>query len=168
MEITRGDIFYIGIPGGTGHEMLKSRPGVVISGDALNKSSTCVTVVMCSASNKRDLPEHIVLRSTPLISTAMCEHIYTVDKSRLEQRMGRCSKSELAAIDIGIMAALGLDAYGLARPVEADEEEAPVCGPFPLVEPNMELAIARIERDTYKRLYESLMDRMSMERRTGA
>lgn len=81
MEITRGDIFYIGIPGGTGHEMLKSRPGVVISGDALNKSSTCVTVVMCSASNKRDLPEHIVLRSTPLISTAMCEHIYTVDKS---------------------------------------------------------------------------------------
>lgn len=167
-EIKRGDIYYVAIPYATGHEMEKDRPAIIVSCDELNRTSTCVAVVMCSASNKRDLPEHIVIRSTPLISTAMCEHIYTVDKSRLERHMGHCSKSELAAIDIGIMTAVGLDAYDLARPMETAEEETPVCEPFPLVEPNMELDIARIERDTYKRLYESLMDRMSMERRAGA
>lgn len=168
MEFNRGDIFYINVPSGTGHEMLKSRPAVVASCDELNRTSPCVTVVMCSASSKRDLPEHIVIRSTPLISTAMCEHIYTVDKSRAERHLGHCTKSELASIDIGIMAGLGLGAYDLARPLEDAPEERPVCEDFPLIQPNMELAIVQTERDTYKRLYESLMDRMSMERRAGA
>lgn len=167
-EIRRGDIYYVTIPYATGHEMKKDRPAIVVSCDELNKKSTCVTVVMCSTSNKRDLPEHITIRSTPVPSTAMCEHIYTVDKSRLENPCGHCTKAEMAAIDIGIMAGLGLGAYDLARPVEEAEEEPPVCGPFPLIQPNMELAVTQAERDTYKRLYESLLDRMTMERRAGA
>lgn len=32
----------------------------------------------------------------------------------------------------------------------------------------MELAIVQVERDTYKSMYESLLDRMTMERRAGA
>lgn len=168
MEIKRGDIFYIDIPGGTGHEMLKSRPGVVISSDALNKTGTCVTVVMCSASSKRDLPGHIVIRSTPLISTAMCEHIYTIDKSRLERQMGRCSKSEMAALDIGIMSSLGLGAYDLARPTEAAPAEQQSGDTGEAISPALALVRAEAERDTYKGLYERLLDSMSMERRIGA
>ena len=166
--IKRGDIFYIRIPCATGHEIEKDRPGIVVSCDELNRSSPCVAVVMCSASNKRDLPEHITIRSTPVQSTALCEHIYTVDKSRLGKFVGRCTKAEIAALDIGIMSALALGAYDLARPVEAAAEAHPVEQPFPLVQPDMELAIAQMERDVYKRMYESLLDRMTMERRAGA
>lgn len=107
---------------------------------------------------------HITIRSTPVQSTALCEHIYTVDKSRLEKFVGRCTKSEMAAVDIGIISGLGLGAYDLARPAE----EHPVSEPFQLIKPDLELAIVQVERDTYKRMYESLLDRMTMERRAGA
>ena len=167
-EIKRGDIYYATIPCATGHEMKKDRPCVVVSCGELNRTSPCVTVVMCSTSNKHDLPEHITLRSTPAVSTAMCEHIYTVDRSRLERFLGRCTKGELEAVDIGIMAAMGLGAYDLARPAEEAVEDQAAEEPFPLIQPNMELAIVQVERDTYKRMYESLLDRMTMERRTGA
>ena len=167
-EIKRGDIFYVTIPYATGHEIEKDRPGIVVSCDELNRASPCVAVVMRSASNKRDLPEHITIRTTPVVSTALCEHIYTVDKSRLGKFVGRCTKAEIAALDIGIMSALALGAYDLARPVEAAAEAHPIEQPFPLVQPDMELAIVQVERDTYKSMYESLLDRMTMERRAGA
>ena len=167
-EIKRGDIFYVTIPYATGHEIEKDRPAIVVSCEELNRTSPCVTVVMCSASPKKELPEHITIRTTPVVSTALCEHIYTVDKSRLGKFVGRCTKAEIAALDIGIMSALALGAYDLARPVEAAAEAHPVEQPFPLVQPDMELAIAQMERDVYKSMYESLLDRITMERRAGA
>ena len=165
--ILRGEIYYVAIPYATGHEMEKDRPAIVVSCEELNQTSPCVAVVMCSASPKKELPEHITIRTTPVVSTALCEHIYTVDKSRLGKFVGRCTKAEIAALDIGIMSALALGAYDLARPVEAATEAHPVEQPFPLVQPDMELAIVQVERDTYKSMYESLLDRMTMERRAG-
>ena len=166
--ILRGEIYYVAIPYATGHEMEKDRPAIVVSCEELNRTSPCVAVVMCSASPKKELPEHITIRTTPVVSTALCEHIYTVDKSRLRRYVGRCTRAELAQVDIGIISALALGAYGLARPEEAAAEAHPVEQPFPLVQPDMELAIAQVERDVYKSLYESLLDRMTMERRAGA
>lgn len=166
--ILRGEIYYVAIPYATGHEMEKDRPAIVVSCEELNRTSPCVAVVMCSASPKKELPEHITIRTTPVVSTALCEHIYTVDKSRLGKFVGRCTKAEIAALDIGIMSALALGAYDLARPVEASAEAHPVEQPFQLVQPDMELAIVQVERDTYKSMYESLLDRMTMERRAGA
>ena len=166
-EIKRGDIFYVTIPYATGHEIEKDRPGIVVSCEELNRNSPCVAMVMCSASSKKYLPEHITIRTTPVVSTALCEHIYTVDKSRLGKFVGRCTKAEIAALDIGIMSALALGAYDLARPVEAATEAHPIEQPFPLVQTDMELAIVQVERDTYKSMYESLLDRMTMERRAG-
>ena len=168
LKINRGDIFYVTIPYATGHEIEKDRPAIVVSCEELNRTSPCVAVVMCSASPKKELPEHITIRTTPVVSTALCEHIYTVDKSRLGKFVGRCTKAEIAALDIGIMSALALGAYDLARPVEAAAEAHPIEKPFPLVQPDMELAIVQVERDTYKSMYESLLDRMTMERRAGA
>ena len=167
-EIKRGEIYYIEIPHATGHEMEKTRPGIVVSCDELNRTSQCVAVVMCSASSKRELPEHITIRSTPVVSAAMCEHIYTVDKSRVSRFLGSCTKAEMAALEIGMMSAFGMGGYGLARPETEAEEEPAERETAPQVQPNLELAVVRTERDTYKRMYESLLDRMSMERRAGA
>ena len=167
-EIKRGDIYFTAIPCATGHEMMKDRPAIVVSCEELNETSPCVVVVMCSASNSRELPEHITVRSTPVPSTALCEHIYTVDKSRLEARCGRCTDAEMAAVEIGIMAGLGMDVKGLARPVEefsgggAGSDQA---GKMPASE---ELVRIRTERDVYRGMYERLLDSMSMERRPGA
>lgn len=47
----RGDIYYIEIndEGVTGHEMMKSRPGIIVSRDDHNEAAETVQVVYCSA-----------------------------------------------------------------------------------------------------------------------
>lgn len=107
----RGDIYYIEIndEGVTGHEMMKNRPGIIVSRDEHNDVAETVQVVYCSASSKHpELPEHICIRSTPRMSVAMCEHIYTVDKSRLGNYVGSLTEQELQMLDVGIMVALGI------------------------------------------------------------
>lgn len=93
----RGEIYWVDIPNAIGHELMKDRPAIIVSCDALNDNSPVVQVVYCSASPKKELPEHITIRSTD----------------------------------------------GTA---------------------SMALVIAQTERDTYKRMYESLLARMTMER----
>lgn len=79
----RGEIYWVDIPNAIGHELMKDRPAIIVSCDALNDNSPVVQVVYCSASPKKELPEHITIRSTEQISTALCENVYTVDKSRV-------------------------------------------------------------------------------------
>ena len=87
----RGEIYWVDIPNAIGHELMKDRPVIIVSCDALNDNSPVVQVVYCSASPKKELPEHITIRSTEQISTALCENVYTVDKSRVGRYVGRCT-----------------------------------------------------------------------------
>lgn len=81
----RGEIYWVDIPNAIGHELMKDRPAIIVSCDALNDNSPVVQVVYCSASPKKELPEHITIRSTEQISTALCENVYTVDKRSLRR-----------------------------------------------------------------------------------
>ena len=150
----RGEIYWVDIPNAIGHELMKDRPAIIVSCDALNDNSPVVQVVYCSASPKKELPEHITIRSTEQISTALCENVYTVDKSRV--------------VDLGLLSGLGLAQYGLASPQEDEEEPEPVRGDTEDGTASMALVIAQTERDTYKRMYESLLARMTMEREETA
>lgn len=130
-EVRRGDIYKVRIPYGTGHEMLKDRPAVVVSCDKLNETSPCVEVVYCSTQTRRDLPEHVTLRSTPRICTAMCEHVATIDKTRLIEYQGHTTEAELTQISIGRMVAEDLDSGALRERVELLQKamEAAACPP---------------------------------------
>jgi mRNA interferase MazF len=167
-KIQRGDIYYIDIPYATGHEMERDRPGIVVSCDALNETSPCVNVVFCSASSKRELPEHITIRSTPLPSTALCEHIYTVDKSRIGKLVGHATDAEMDMVNIGIMSGLNLGTVELASPCEPVPEGQQSNSNGEADGSLLDLVRAQTERDTYKALYERLLDRMSIERRESA
>ena len=149
----RGEIYWVDIPNAIGHELMKDRPAIIVSCDALNDNSPVVQVVYCSASPKKELPEHITIRSTEQISTALCENVYTVDKSRVGRFVGRCTRRAQ---------------YGLASPHEDEEEPEPVHGDTEDGTASMALVIAQTERDTYKRMYESLLARMTMEREETA
>ena len=104
----RGEIYWVDIPNAIGHELMKDRPAIIVSCDALNDNSPVVQVVYCSASPKKELPEHITIRSTEQISTALCENVYTVDKSRVGRYVGRCTKREMEQVDLGLLSGLGL------------------------------------------------------------
>lgn len=175
MDIKRGNIHYIDIPNAIGHEMMKDRPGVIISCDPMNYTSPVVSVVFLTGSRPADAPYHVKVSAAASVrhgsSTALCEHIYTVDKSRVGKCMGRCSEEEMAAIDDGILMSLALgdgkykgpksQKAQAAAPKEEQREEVPVFNPI-------ELAVVERERDIYKGLYEKLLDSMTMERRIGA
>lgn len=141
----RGEIYWIRIPSNTGHELMKDRPGIIVSRGPITTAAT-VNVVMCSASYKADAPEHITIRSTPRVSTAMCEHIYTVDRSRIEEYLGKVSEQEMQAVDMGIASALGLDCFQSKR-------EKPVAAPAAVSAEAVELAV-------YKQLYGELLDKV--------
>lgn len=183
MEIKRGNIHYIDIPNAIGHEMMKDRPGVIISCDPMNYTSPVVSVVFLTGSRPADAPYHVKVSAAASVrhgsSTALCEHIYTVDKSRVGKCMGRCSEEEMAAIDDGILMSLALGdgkykgpkskKAQAAAPKEGQREEtrqaretAETSGSL------LDLVRVQAERDTYKALYERLLDSMTMERRIGA
>lgn len=124
----RGEIYWVDIPNAIGHELMKDRPAIIVSCDALNDNSPVVQVVYCSASPKKELPEHITIRSTEQISMALCENVYTVDKSRVGRFVGRCTRREMEQVDLGLLSGLGLAQYGLASPQEDEEEPEPVRG----------------------------------------
>ena len=147
----RGEIYWVDIPNAIGHELMKDRPAIIVSCDALNDNSPVVQVVYCSASPKKELPEHITIRSTEQISTALCENVYTVDKSRVGRFVGRCARREMEQVDLGLLSGLGLAQYGLASPQEDEEEPEPVRGDTEDGTASMALVIAQTERDTYKR-----------------
>lgn len=107
--MNRGEIYYVSIPSATGQEMTKGRPAVILSSDEVAEQENVVAVAFCSASEHRDAPYRILIRSTPRPSTVLCEHIYTVDKSRISTYIGRVTSAELGRIDLAVASSLGLD-----------------------------------------------------------
>lgn len=112
MDVKRGDIVYVEIPYATGHEMMKDRPAVVVSNDALNYTGEVVSVVYLTGSKPADRPFHVEVRGAMSVrhgpSVALCDHIYTVDKSRLGKVLGYCSAEEMREINRGISMCLTL------------------------------------------------------------
>lgn len=109
----RGEVYFIRIPAGTtvAHEIRYSRPGVIVSTDALNSDSYTVNVVFLStaAAERHDIPadRHPLVTANKL-SAAICEQVSTVDVSRLGERICRLTDDEMKSVDSAILHCLGL------------------------------------------------------------
>lgn len=175
MEIKRGGVYYIDNPTFTGHEMAKDRPAVVVSCDAMNCTSSVVSVVYMTGSKPADTPYRVRISAARSVrhgdSTALCDHIYTVDISRVGKYMGQCSQEEMDAIDNALLMTMALCDGKYKGPEEKAAPQpckAPQPAPYTVPGKPIALVIAETERDTYKGLYERLLDSMTMERRIGA
>lgn len=148
MRINRGDIFYIEQSVRCGNEIKKDRPGIVVSAERLNAGESCVEVVFLTSQPKKEMNEHVKILSSGRESTALCEQINSISVSRLANYNGRITDEEMKAIDKALAASLGLNFVGDIEPVinshEADQTMAAVIA----------------ERDTYKNMYENLLDRV--------
>lgn len=112
MEYCRGDIYYVaqGEHKAIGCEMHPGRPAIIVSTDYANERGDNVSVVYLTTAEKRPMRVHVdVMCKVP--STALCESITTVDKSRLHSYVRSCTDEEMQRIDEGIMQALGLSGY---------------------------------------------------------
>lgn len=109
-DIKRGDIFYVYRHAvQQGSEQQTGRPAIIVSNDSCNKSSDVVEIVYLTTQPKMDLPTHVKIFSTSKASTALCEQITSIDKTRLGGFRGNCSKTEMQAIDVALAISLGID-----------------------------------------------------------
>ena len=164
----RGEIYYIhlGRIEEVGSEQRGAgRPAVIVSNDICNETSTVVEVVYLTTQDKPDMPTHVTVRSTGRASTVLCEQINSVSKMRIGDYVATCTEDEMQRIDMALMSSLGLDYPDSLYDHEVDdadmhndyyecesEEEELVT--------SADITRLETERDTYKALYESLLEKL--------
>ncbi|HRH91887.1 MAG TPA: type II toxin-antitoxin system PemK/MazF family toxin, partial [Agitococcus sp.] len=94
-EIKRGEIYWAQLDPTIGAEIQKTRPVVVMSNSSINKARRTVVVVPLSTS--APVIQYINVGLTGG-STARCDHIRAIDKSRLGKKIGVLSSKDLDAI----------------------------------------------------------------------
>lgn len=109
----RGEIYYIKRRDTVGAETAGARPGVIVSNNALNATSSVVEVVYLTTQPKKNLPTHVAISSTGVQSTALCEQIDAVSVMLVGDYCGTCSEQEMQGIDQALMASLGIAVEGV-------------------------------------------------------
>ena len=110
----RGDIYFANLDPVVGSEQGGYRPVVVVQNDIGNKHSPTIIVVTVTSkvSKKANMPTHFLFRNNPAFrkaSMVQMEHIYTIDKSKIDQYLGKATEREMRAIDRGLVISLALD-----------------------------------------------------------
>ncbi len=113
MVIERGQIYWCGLDPTLGHEQGATRPVVIISADAYNKTQSPLVAVVPLTKAPAKTPLH--LRFPPADtgleadSTALTDHARFLDRSRLRGLpIGRLEPAALARLDRHLGRVLGL------------------------------------------------------------
>lgn len=122
MHIKRGDIYYIQKGVSCGSEQIAGRPGIIVSNNKCNEVSGVVEVVFLTTQEKRPLPTHVMITSSPRTSIALCEQINSVDIERIGNYCGHLTEKEMSEVDHALTVSLGLGTEGLFRSGADDEE----------------------------------------------
>ncbi len=113
-SVQRGDVFEANLNPSKGSEQGGKRPVIVVSRDAINKSSPVIVVIPCTdAANKsRVYPSHVRLAvgagGLTLESIAICEQVRAISKDRIETHLGTLSRADLARIEAALKITLDL------------------------------------------------------------
>jgi len=106
MDISRGEVFWARLDPTVGSEIQKTRPVVVLSINPLNRARKTVVVVPLSTSAPAIDYLNVELKGG---SVARCEHIRSIDKSRLSDKIGSISVADIGKIEDGICRVLGIN-----------------------------------------------------------
>lgn len=111
--IRRGDIYFADFGDNPGSAMRGRRPALVISNDAGNTHSPTVIVVAITSKTKAmHLPTHLKMEWTPGLrtrGTVLLEQITTMDKDRLDNKIGQVSTEFLDRVDRALEISIGLN-----------------------------------------------------------
>jgi mRNA interferase MazF len=110
----RGEIYLTALDPAIGHEIQKTRPGLIVQNDASNRYSALTMVAPITSTVRLPLsPVHVLLpagASTGLTvpSVAVFNQIRAVDRRRLIRKLGKADASVMDQVDLAIQAAFGL------------------------------------------------------------
>lgn len=113
--IKRGDIYFADLSPVKGSEQGGQRPVIIIQNDVGNNFSPTVIVAPITAQlTKSKLPTHVAMPSTINVtgvardSVILTEQIRTIDKRRLQDKLGILPKALMDKVDQALIISLGL------------------------------------------------------------
>lgn len=109
----RGEIYWLNFNPATGAEMRDPHPALIIQNDVANGvSGLTIVAAITSTLQVARLPVGIQIEpkesGLPHLSVVHLGHIYTVDKQRMERRIGILSDKKMREIDRAISISLGI------------------------------------------------------------
>lgn len=141
-----------------------ARPGIIVSNDVGNEHAPIVEIVYLTSRDKKPMPTHVRIKSSPVPSIALCEQIETIYKKRIGTYLGKTTMDEMKRIDKALVVSIGLggemkmsdyvkewaetfkDPDPIQEPEEANESER-------ITELEKELIRLEAERDVFQKLY---------------
>ena len=109
--MNRGEIYYADLSPVIGSEQGGYRPVLILQNNKGNKYSTTVIVApISSRMTKNDLPTHVIIEPIFLEkkSVILLEQIRTIDKKRIDERLGCLSSDTMEKVNIAIKASLDI------------------------------------------------------------
>jgi len=106
-DFYKGDIYYADLNPVVGSEQSGTRPVVIVQNNIANKySPTLIVAPITSVNKKLELNSHILIPYNNGLyrnSVVLVEQIRTIDKSRLNNYLGRLSISDIRRIDSALI-----------------------------------------------------------------
>lgn len=88
MVVTRFDVYLVSLDPTRGHEIRKTRPGLIISPDEMNRHIATVIIAPMTARGRK-YPSRVACVFQGKRGQIVLDQIRTVDKSRLVRKLGR-------------------------------------------------------------------------------
>lgn len=146
--IERGEVYYIRYDRTIGFEEAAGRPALVVSSEEGIKTSPVVQIVFLTTS-PRESGTCVEVNSLNRRSWVICNQLNTVDKSRLDNRMGKLTYTEMKCVDEKLLEILGLK--NELKCVEGKAIET---------ETNETVAELKVELAVHKALYEKTLEKL--------
>nr|WP_089281833.1 type II toxin-antitoxin system PemK/MazF family toxin [Anaerovirgula multivorans] len=113
MVVKRGDIYYADLSPVIGSEQGGVRPVLVVQNDIGNRySPTIIVTAITSQINKAKLPTHVEIEASEYgltkDSVILLEQIRTIDKKRLEEKIGHLDDEMMMKVNEALYISLGL------------------------------------------------------------
>jgi len=113
MTIKRGDIWLADLNPVRGSEQAGTRPVLIFQNDAVNQFTTTVLAIPLTTNLRRALlPSCIQISKGEggLVSdsVALCHQLRTLDKTRLEHKIGAITQQTIAAVENCVLFTLGV------------------------------------------------------------
>lgn len=109
--MNRGEIYYADLSPVIGSEQGGYRPVLILQNNKGNKYSTTVIVApISSRMTKNDLPTHVIIETEFLEkkSVILLEQIRTIDKKRIDEKLGSLSQNLMEKVDLAIKTSLDI------------------------------------------------------------